>query len=205
VLRVAPTASVVAETTPKPISRVEFELPDNFQKAATTVVFNTEVLRAFDQATQLDVAASLASATAAAMDAEIVNLLVSGGTLSTSSEVGSLLAQLSNGSPRTPVLLGSWDALAPLAPDLRDLRDLGLQIIVMPGASGRLIALDASGVLFGDGGAEVTVARHASVAMTDDGSGSPTNNLWQLNQVGLRAERFFKLAFRGDAVVYCNL
>ena len=95
----------------------------------------------------------------------------------------------------------------PLAPTLADLRALGVGILATPAAAGLLIVVDASGVLVGDGGATVATARHASMTL-DDGSGGtpgPTVNLWQANLACLRAERWFQIALRPDAVAWATV
>jgi hypothetical protein len=59
-------------------------------------------------------------------------------------------------------------------------------------------------MLLGEAGATVATSRHASLWL-DDGSGGsprPTVSLWQLNLQSLRADRWFQIAFRRDAVVW---
>jgi hypothetical protein len=80
----------------------------------------------------------------------------------------------------SPVLIGSYLELVPLAATLTALRDLGVQILPSPSASGLLIALDAGGLLIAADPIRVDVARDASVLMTDGGSpeGTVTVNLF---------------------------
>jgi hypothetical protein len=101
-------------------------------------------------------------------------------------------------------LIGGLDVLLPLAAQLDGLRSLGIGIVSTPAAAGKLIALDAAGLLVSDDGGSISVAQHADVLL-DDGQGSPSTtvvSLWHKNLAALRSERFFKFAVRADAAAW---
>jgi hypothetical protein len=107
------------------------------------------------------------------------------------------------GNPRRPTLIGGYDSLIPLAPTLRDIRELGVNILVTPAATGLLIAVDGAGLLISEGDIEVTTARHATVSLAGSPS-VPNLNLWQSNLIALRAEQFVRFAVRDGATAYAS-
>jgi hypothetical protein len=197
------TGQVVSEGEVKPVGRIDFTLSGTPTKAVGQIVVTAEYLRVLNPAAQEGITRSLVSATATALDEALVDALTAGAPAA-SSDVATLLAATSGGAPARPYIIGGYDTLVPLAPTLADLRALGVGILATPAAANLLIVVDASGVLFGDGGATVATSRHA-VMQLDDGTGGtpgPTVNLWQANLACLRAERWFSIAMRPDAVAW---
>jgi hypothetical protein len=104
-------------------------------------------------------------------------------------------------------VVGSYATLLALGSTVRELRDLGIGIIASPAAADVLIAIDATGVLLGDGGVAVEVAKHANILM-DSGegeAGTTTVSLFQRNLLSLRAERCFRFDVRQNAVAFLTL
>ena len=200
------TATPVGETESKPVGRIDFSLTGPPQKVVAEIIASSELLRAVDADTQRGLARALVSATATAQDVRLVGVLTAG-TPAASSDPATLFAQVSGGQPAAPFLLGGYDTLLPLVARLADLKALGIGIIATPAAAGMLIAVDAAGLCFSDGGAVVTTARHATVTL-DDGAGSPAattlTSLWQSNLQAIRAERAFMLAVRAGAVAFAS-
>jgi len=57
--------------------------------------------------------------------------------------------------------------------------------------SGSSILFDASRMAVADNGLQLSLASQATLAMTDDGDGTPNFSLWQRNCTAMRAERMF--------------
>jgi hypothetical protein len=195
------TAEVTAEGGLKPTTRLDLSVAGAVVKAAALLVMSAEFLRTADAESQLTIARLLAAATARAMDAELVTLLTAGAP-NGSAAIGDLLDVIAGGSPAMPVLLAGYDVLLPLAPSLRDVRDLGVQIVPTAAARGKLILFDAAGVAIADSGAEVQTARDAMITLP----GSPGENvsLFQRNLVAIRGERWFRMAATPTAVAWAS-
>jgi hypothetical protein len=201
--------SPASEGELKSVARVDYlAAPDDFpQKIIAQIVASAEALRRLDPTTQAALSRHLVSATAAATDVALVTALTTGSPAS-SADVATLLSSISGGAPRRPYLIGGLDSLLSLAPGtLRDVRDLGVTVLQTPAAAGRLIAVDASGLLIADDGeATIETARHANMIL-DDGSGSPSTtvvSLWSRNLVCLRSERSTQFALRSGAVAFAS-
>ena len=141
-----------------------------------------------------------------AVDTKVISVFTSGPPAA-AADVAILLASVSGGAPRSPIVIGGFDVLVPLAPTLADLQGLGVTVLPCAEAAGLLIVVDGSGVIVSDGGAEITSARHANIQL-DDGSGGtpgPTVSLWQSDLGVLRCERWFAIAFRPDAVRWTSV
>jgi hypothetical protein len=64
---------------------------------------------------------------------------------------------------------------------------------------GTALLADLSRIAVGDDRVEVSIARHASLAMDDNpGSSAASFSLFQRNAIGVRAEQFFSIAATGD-------
>lgn len=196
------TAAVVAEASVKPVSRLTLEASGAPSKIVGQLVATREFFRSFRPEDQNAIRDLLASAVGGAQDVYLVGRLTSG-TPAPSASIGDLLALVSSGAPRSPVLVASWDAIAPIAETLRALRDLGLTVAVTPAAQGFLIVADSSALLIGASDTEIRTATHASLAL-DDGLGSPTTtaltSLWQTNQAAVLAESYLQLDFAPASV-----
>ncbi len=77
-----------------------------------------------------------------------------------------------------------------------------MTVLVSAAASGRLIAVDAGGLLLAEDPVRVETARHADIEMSDAPSGGPRTGLWQTNTAALRAEQFVRIGVRPDAVAW---
>ena len=195
------TATAVAEGGIKPVGRIAFTVSGLPSKAVGQIVVTAEYLRSINTLAQEGITRSLVSATAAALDVEFITAFTAGAPAG-SSDVGTLLAAISDGAPTRPYIIGGYDTLIPLAGTLADIRALGVGVLATPAAAGLLLAVDAAGVLVAEGGAEVMTARHADVQLDDSTGGSPGSvvSLWQANLAALKAE--VQLAFRPDAVAW---
>ena len=128
------------------------------------------------------------------------------GTPAASSDPGTLLAALSGGAARAPVLFGAYGTLLGLAAGvLRDLRDLGVIVVPVPEAGDYFVMVDAPGVLFADGGVELNTAAHASVDWDNASPATATFSLWENNCLGIRGERWIRADFRADAVAFASV
>jgi hypothetical protein len=169
--------------------------------------WSVEAARVLDLPTQDGVRQVLVAACARATDRALLDVLTAGAPAG-SATPAVLLAAISGGQPSAPFLIGGYDALLRLAPGtLRDLGDLGIQILASPAAAGQLVALDASGLLISDDGVEVRTARHGSLLMDDGGSpeGTTVLNMWQSNFECVRAERYLRFALRDGAAAWATV
>ena len=140
------------------------------------IACSTEMMRSVDAAVQEALAQMLIGAVAQCFDGEGVAALTAGSPLG-SPEPGDLLAAISGGAPVAPVLIGGYDVLLKLTPGvIRDIQALGIPILPCAGAAGKLIAIDGSGFVIGDGPIEVATARHAAVQFSD--GASPEGFTW---------------------------
>jgi hypothetical protein len=191
----------VPEGAAKPVTRIDFELAGLPKKTVAQIVVSSEAMLAIDQATQTGIRDVLVAAVARATDRVVVNALTANAPISNAT-VADLFAAISGGAPAAPVLLGGLDTLLALPPGhVSDFEAMGIATIATPAASGKLIAVDATGVLIGDGGLELATARDANLVM-DDGAAPPSStvvSLWQQNLTALRAERFLRVAVRAGA------
>jgi hypothetical protein len=194
------TAHSVNEQSSKPISEIAGDTGGIPIKAVATAVISAEAARAADPRIQDGIRRHLSSKVAAEVDVACVTQLAAVAAPAPSANVGSLLGAISDGQPERPVIFLGWESVGLLASELRDWQSMGVVIVPCAAASGQMIAVDARGVGIADRGAELSTARHATLAMTDDGSGTANFNLFQKNCVGVRAERWFSISIRPDAV-----
>jgi hypothetical protein len=203
----ADAAATVAEGAVKPVASLAFSVDTTGPtKVARQVVFSAEVARSADPAMQAGMEAALVSCLAAGVDAEVIGTFLAGspgsvaGSGATMETVGTVMDAISSGAPARPVIIGSYGDLVPLAGGLADLQAMGVVIVPCAAAAGNLIALDASGLLVADGGAEVSIGRHPQVTMPD----GSVCSVWAENLVALKAERWFKVSYRPDAVAFAS-
>jgi hypothetical protein len=197
------TATTVGESSSKPITAVDFRLSDDeLIKAVALLVTTTEAIRG-PFGVQEALQRHLAARTAVAVNTALFSRFTTSGTAAASADPGVLLATLSGGAARAPILFGAFGNLLTLAPGvLRDLRDLGVTVVATPEAGDDFVMVDAAGVLIADGGVELNTAAHASLDMDGGSPATATFSLWQHNCVGVRAERRFQIDFKTDSVVY---
>jgi len=123
-------------------------------------------------------------------------------------QVGQVLAALSGGEPARPVLVVSLQTALRLT-GLRDLREIGVRVIVTSAAGNRIIGIDADGVVYSDDGGDVRVGQPD--LQMDDTPTSPSTaatvmvNAWSRNLSVVRGERWVNWAKRADAVAYLTL
>ena len=189
------------------VHEVDFGLSGAPSKVTATTVITREAARSLNQAKQDAIRKKVVSALVKPTNTTIVAALTSGSPAS-SSDVGTLLASISEGQPRRPVILAGLSTLLSLpAGVLRDLGLLGVTIVpcAEAGTAGVMLAVDASGLLLSDGGAEVATADAAMLTMDDtDASGTPNFSLWQRNAIAVRAERWIAISLRPDATAYAS-
>ena len=170
-------------------------------KAAALCVFSAEFAHAIGN--QAIITRQLTSATAAEVDAILVGLLTAGAPAA-STDVGTLLSALSGGNPARPALLASYTNLLAQPESVRAARDLGVSVVATSVVGDALLALDLAGVLVGASAVQVASARDATLALSNDGAGTPNFSLWQRDMIGLRAARFVQIVFCNDAVAYAS-
>ena len=200
------SAQIVDKNTMKPVTGVTVTASGPPVKAVAQLVVTAELLRSTSPQMQAGLTRGLVSAVAAAVDTKVISVLTSG-PAAASADVGVLLASVSGGAPRSPIVIGGFDTLVPVASTLADLQGLGVTVLPCAAAAGLLLVVDGSGLLVSDGGAEIVSARHANIQL-DDGSGGtpgPTVSLWQGNLAVLRGERWFSIAMRPDAVAWATV
>jgi hypothetical protein len=200
------SAAVVGELDPKPIARLDFATPAAPTKVVALVVASAEAVRSVDAATQDGLRSVLVSAVAEGTDALLVSIITGATAPLGTATPTALLAAISNGSPRTPVLIGGLDMVLALpAGTIQDLAAIGVPVLTTGAAQGVLAAIDAAGLLISDGGVEVAVARHATLELDDAPSGGTLTSLWQNNLIGLRAERLVRLTLRSGASAWSSV
>jgi len=203
----------VGEGAPKPVVKLEFSAataaPDKF---SAEIVVSREAVQPLNAQALAGITTALVNATARADDDQFVAaLLTAAGAPESSDDIGTLLSAITGGRPSRPALISDWTGLLGAAGSVQDLlalRELGVQVIVSPSASGSLIAVDAAGLMLSDLGAEITTALHALITLDDGTGGSPGTtvvSLWQMNLLALRAELWTKTTIRSGAVAYASL
>jgi hypothetical protein len=129
--------------------------------------------------------------------------------------LGALFAQRPDSeSPVVIMSPGSASRLAGSAhPDLRVDGGFvhGVPVVTSISAGAQIVAIDATGILYNDAGAEIDISREAAIQMDS----APTNppvaatvivSLWQLNLVGFRLDRFVSwLRTDATAVAYVTV
>jgi hypothetical protein len=218
----APTATWVTEGAVKPVTAMAFAAADlSPRKVISTIAVSDELARAVAPETLDSVTGMLVSAVAGAIDTAAFDptndgsggapaaltdgateVTASGGDIQT--DIGALLGAISDGAPVAPYLVCGWVTAARLAHVLRDLQALGVGVLVTPGASPYLVAVDAAGVAIADAGVRLVAGTHADLLMSDGASpaGTVVLRLWQSNMVGLQAEQTIAWAVRPDAVAW---
>jgi hypothetical protein len=196
--------AAVEEGASKPIGTLGFALAPNPRKVSATVITSTEFFRSFKPEDQAMIRRQLVAAAAAASDAVLVEALTTAAAHGTATP-GALLAQLH--AARKPVLIADFTTLVPLAATLLAIRELGVQVLASPAAAGKLIALDAAGLLRASDPIRVEIARDANVLLDDGGSPSGTEivSLFQRNLLGIRAEQFVQLAVQPQSIAWATV
>ena len=200
------TAATVEEGATKPVGRIDFELAGAPTKVAAAIVVSQEAVQSFGAATSDGITNALISASAAAVDVALVQVLTAGSPVGSAS-VADVFAACADGAPSRPVLISSLGTMLALPTGtIRDLQAMGVAVVTTPAAQGWLIGLDASGLAISDAGVSVQTAMHADILMDDGGSppSSTVVSLWQLNLACLRAERFIRLALRQGACAFAS-
>jgi hypothetical protein len=196
---------VVNEGETKPVSVVAFSAAGPPIKSAAMIVATKEFLRAIDSETQTALARQLTGAASAALDDAVIAAFLAAASASANAAPATLLHAL--GNPAQPALIGGFNALAARAGELRDLRDLGVQIVVSAAAGTRLFAIDAAMLAVALSNPFVQVARDANVQLSSTGSPDDGEiiSLFQSNHVALRSELYLRLALAPGSVAYGSL
>jgi hypothetical protein len=114
---------------------------------------------------------------------------------------------LSGGAPTAPVVAVSLQTALRLQATVRDLEAIGVRVVVTPAATNRIIAVDAPGVLYVDGGLDIAISDQADVMMDSvpaepDIATTVHVSLWQRNLRSVRCERILNWKARADAIAW---
>lgn len=220
------SATSAGEQTSKPVSALSFSsAPLRPLKLISQVVVSEELAELSVPDALNILQRSLVSVTAGAeatklfsTDAAVSGVspagLLAGVTPITSSsdfatDVGQALAGLSGGEPGRPVLVVSFQTAVRLMTMLRDLRELGVKIVISAAAGSKIIGVDADGLLVSTGGVEI-VSGQPDLQMNDSPDSPPTAatvliSTWQRDLVALKVERWINWTARAGAVATLTL
>jgi hypothetical protein len=126
-----------------------------------------------------------------------------------SNNVAQVLGALSGGDPSRPVLVVSFGTAIRLQAMLRDLRELGVKVIISSAAGNCVIGVDADGVLVTSGG--VDIQRGTPTVQMDGAPDSPPTaatvltSTWQRGLVALKVEHWINWTARAGAVATLTL
>jgi hypothetical protein len=204
------TGAIAAETTAEaaasPILVLTFNAATAPVAVRGTIVVTNDALRAIDAVTQNAILDILVNACVAASNRRLLAILTAGSPTSPATPAG-LFAALDQAA-RPFLICGLGDLLDLDAGAVRDLQAAGITILTAPEASGTMIALDATGLVIGDSGAEVRTARSATIDLDLDG-GSPRTttpvNLFQADMSALTGLRYIRVASRPGSVAWATV
>jgi hypothetical protein len=125
-------------------------------------------------------------------------------TASLVNDIGSLLAALSDGQPSRPFLIASHSRAIRLQAAVTGLSEI-VPVLISPGAGSTVVALDADGLLFSDGGIEVDSSTQALVDADSAPDGSSIRNLFADNLLSIRSLRFVNWRARPGSVAHLTL
>jgi hypothetical protein len=214
------TAYSVAEGSMKPISRLTLSgAATNISEVHVAIVVTQELARSPLLATTNFISNELRRALGTQVDAQFINNLISDispaaatGTTGAAlrSDVEWLLRQVrldSNSKPyivTTPAICETWSMMninsgEPCFPDLGPLGGFlapGLPVLTSDITTGLVVLINASAIAAASGDVVLQELDEAMVHMDDaptspPSASSPFVSMWQMNHVGIRAERFF--------------
>ena len=120
-----------------------------------------------------------------------------------------MLNALSAGDPSRPVLAVSFGTAVRMQAMLRDLRELGVKVVISSAAGNKIIGVDADGLLVSEGGIDIRRGT-PDVQMNDAPDSPPTASTvlistWQRDLVALKVERWINWTARSGAVATLTL
>jgi hypothetical protein len=227
----AGTFAWVGGNAPKPITAFAFSsnVQLKIAKASGIVVLSSELLKLAAPNAEGTIAAALTAGLVSFQDAQLLDPAVTAiadvrpasitnGVVATTvtgdvaARVAAILAALYTSRPgvQKPVLIMTPTAAGQLGDKARV--DGGVAyygvvpVVTTTGAGVNIIAADADAVVYADAGLELDVSKNASVEL-NDAPVAPTaatvmSSLWQLDLVGVRAERFMSWAKAPGAVQF---
>jgi hypothetical protein len=213
------TAYSIGEASMKPISRISLTgTTTNISKADVALIITRELARSPLLATTNFISNELRRALASQVDVQFMNNMIAditpaGGSGTTGSAVRSdvewLLRQVrldANSKPyivTTPAICETWSMmnntgepafplLGPLGGELQP----GLPVLTSDITTGLVVLINASAIAAASGDVTLQEFEEAMVNLDDAPTSPPTAStpfvsMWQMNQVGIRAERFF--------------
>ena len=228
------TATTVAQSAPKPISRLTLSGTQIDELKAVAILIVTEELARFSSSTAGDLfAVELQNAVAVETDEQFLSILTSGATSIGSSgvtaehvrnDLRALLAAVTTSARSVLFLLmppaiakvlallhsNSGDAAFPGLSYKGGPIAGGIEVVVSDGVpASTMVLVDAQQVAAASDTVTLDTAREAVVQLdtAPDSPSTPSTNLvslWQMNMLGLKAERFFgasKLTIGGVSVL----
>ena len=192
------------------------------RKLTVMIVMSRELLFVGDSRTQDVVTRSATSAIAGATNSAVLDATaasasrpagllngVSATILSGSigEQVALVVNALSAGAPARPVVFVSIQTAMRLLATVRDLEAIGITVVVAPEATNRIVGVDATGVLFVDGGLTIAVSDQGDVQLDSAPSEPDTAatirvSTFQRDLRAIRAERVLNWKARSDAVAW---
>lgn len=121
---------------------------------------------------------------------------------------GAALNAISDGAPERPVLVLSFTTALKNSALVRDLRELGVLVLISPAAGANTIAIDAARLAIAAGDASVSQSREANLVLDTVPEGSPAGlgtSLWQANLIGFKAERIINWIAGVNACAYSTV
>jgi Phage capsid family len=123
--------------------------------------------------------------------------------------VGQVLNALSGGDPSRPALVVSFQTAVRMQAMLRDLREIGVKVVISSAAGNKIIGIDADGLLVSEGGIDIRRGT-PDLQMNDTPDSPPTASTvlistWQRNLVALKVERWVNWTARAGAVATLTL
>ena len=151
----------------------------------------------------------------------LYNVSSSGSGSDLEAEITTLVGAVRNGQAEAPYFITSMIGAMHLAtarnsdgerlfPDVSIVSGGGLYgvpVLISPGATNKLILLDAAGLFYADQGAELEPSRHSALQLSDapsDGAASVVS-MFQANSVALRGLRYVSWLAAENSVAYITL
>ena len=201
----APLAYVVDEGTDKTPTVITFDAAPAPVKVAALLVVSAELFRAFSEANATLVRRLLIAACARRQDVWLIATLTGGGAVvptatDLAGRAGEVLGAL--GTAARPALVIGLQEAPTFASAIAGLEAAGVTVIASAAANGVIIALDLAGLAAATTDPELVIGRNASVSL----GGSPASvvNLFHANLLGLRVERYARLAQAGGSVAWAT-
>jgi hypothetical protein len=208
------TAATINEASTKPVTRLSFTATDMTDQKTGCIISLTEELlretdvRLFQNELELAIAAKLDADFIAKITAGISTTTSNGGTAAAvlADFAAGISALTLGGNSKvfaavSPAIAQAW-AFKTTSTGQRMFPELGINggtigdVTVFPteGVSAQIVFFDATQIASADGGTEHGISKYAGLQLDTVGDSPPsasTNyiSLWQLNMIGLRAER----------------